>query len=100
MKRQKHYFGLTLIVSILAGIIFPFAMFSKPIDWKWFFYLMVLGCSLVWAIYSLVLLGYVFLIEGRRNRNRPKIREEEDPFPPKLIQEWVGCGCWCLLPYS
>ena len=47
-------------------------MFSKPIDWKWFFYLMVLNFSLLWAIYSLILLGYVFLVEGRKNRNKLK----------------------------
>jgi hypothetical protein len=55
-------------------------MFSKPIDWKWFFYLMVLNFSLLWAIYSLILLGYVFLVEGRRNRNRLKISgSHKDP---------------------
>jgi hypothetical protein len=42
----------------------------------------------VWAIYSLILLGYVFLVEGRRNRNKSKTIKEEDPFPPELIQKW------------
>jgi len=31
-----------------------------------------------------MLLGCVFLVEGRRSRNRSK---EEDLFPPQLIQE-------------
>jgi len=55
MRGQRNYFRITLLISILAGIIFPFAMFSKPIDWKWFFYLMAIGFSLVWAIYSIIL---------------------------------------------
>ena len=88
MRKQKHYFRLTLVVSILAGIILPFFLLPKPIDWDWFFYLIVLGFTLVWAIYSLILLGYVFLVEGRRNRNKSKTLKEEDPFPPELIQEW------------
>jgi hypothetical protein len=46
---------------------------------------MAIFFSSVWAIYSMVFFGYVFLVEGRRNRDRPKIREEEDPFPPKLF---------------
>ena len=88
MRGQRNYFRITLLISILAGIIFPFAMFSKPIDWKWFFYLIVLGFTLVWAIYSLILLGYVFLVEGRQKRNKSEKRKEEDTFPPELIQEW------------
>jgi len=87
VKSLNKYFWVTLVVSILAGIIFPFAMTGKPIDWAWFFLVMALSFSLVWAIYSLILLGYVFLVEGRRNRNRLKTGKE-DPFPPELIQEW------------
>jgi len=68
MKRQKHYFGLTSIVSIFAGIIFPLTLSSKPIDWKWFFYLMAIGFTLVWIIYSLLLFGYVFWIEGEKKQ--------------------------------
>jgi hypothetical protein len=49
---------------------------------------MVLSFSLVWAICSLILLGYVFLVEARRNRNKSKTIKEEDPFPHHLIQEW------------
>ena len=88
MKSLNKYFWVTLVVSILAGIIFPFAMTGKPIDWAWFFLVMALSFSLVWAIYSLILLGYVFLVEGRRNRNRSNPKKEEAPFPPELIQKW------------
>ena len=88
MNKRKYYFRLTLVVSILAGIILPFSLLPKPIDWDWFFLVMALSFSLVWAIYSLILLGYVFLVEGRRNRNRSNPKKEEDPFPPELIQKW------------
>jgi hypothetical protein len=40
--------------------------------------------SSVWAAYSLILLGCVFLVEVRRSRNGSN---EEDLFPPELIQE-------------
>ena len=85
---MKRHFRITLVASILAGMILPLLMTGKPIDWDWFFYLMALGFTLVWAIYSLILLGYVFLVEGRRNRNKSNTIKEEDPFPSKLIQEW------------
>lgn len=82
MKKQKYYFTLTLLTSILFGVILPLALGVKgPVY-------IAISFSSVWAIYSLILFGYVFLVEGRRNRDRPKIREEEDPFPPKLFQEW------------
>ena len=85
MRRQGHYFKLTLVVSILAGIILPFSLLPTPIDWNWFFLVMTLSFSLVWAIYCLILLGYVFLVEGRRNRNKSN---DVDPIPPSMIQEW------------
>ena len=79
---MKKYFILTLIISILMGIILPLVLGVNDPTY------IAISFASVWAIYSLILFGYVFLVEGRRNRNRPKIREEEDPFPPKLIQEW------------
>jgi len=82
VKSLNKYFWVTLVVSILAGIILPIALGVKDPVY------IAISFSSVWAIYSLILFGYVFLVEGRRNRNRPKIREEEDPFPPKLFQEW------------
>src|SRR4030042_5924670 len=78
---MKKYLILALVVSILAGIILPIALGVKDSVYMAIFF------SSVWAIYSLILLGYVFLVEGRRNRNRLQTRKE-DPFPPKLFQEW------------
>ena len=79
MKSLNKYFWVTLVVSILAGIILPIALGVKDPVY------IAISFTLVWAIYSLILLGYVFLVEGRRNRNRSN---EEDPFPPELIREW------------
>ena len=79
MKTHKYYFRLTLLISVLMGIILPLALGVKDLTYMAIFF------SSVWAIYSLILLGYVFLVEGRRNRNKSN---EKDPFPSKLIQEW------------
>jgi hypothetical protein len=49
---------------------------------------MALGFTLVWAVYLIILLGYVFLVEGRQGRNKLKTRTEEDPFLLHSIQEW------------
>jgi len=76
---MKKYFLLTLVISVLLGIVLPLALGVKDPVY------IAISFTLVWAIYSLILLGYVFLVEGRRNRNKSK---EEDPFPPELIQEW------------
>jgi hypothetical protein len=88
MNKRKYYFRLTSVVSILAGIILPFFLLPKPIDWDWFFLIMALSFSLTWAIYSIILFGYVFLVEGRQGRNKLKTRTEEDPFLLHSIQEW------------
>jgi len=79
VRRQKTYSGLTLLISILLGILLPLGLGVKDPVY------IAISFSLVWAIYFLILLGYAFLVEGRRNRNR---LNEGDPFPPKLIQEW------------
>jgi hypothetical protein len=76
---MKKYFLLTLVIPVLLGIVLPLALGVKDLTYMAIFF------SSVWAIYSLILLGYVFLVEGRRNRNRSN---EEDPFPPELIREW------------
>jgi hypothetical protein len=78
---MKKYFLLTLVIPVLLGIVLPLALGVKDLTYMAIFF------SSVWAIYSLILLGYVFLVEGRRNRNRLKTGKE-DPFPPNLIQEW------------
>ena len=78
---MKKYFLLTLVIPVLLGIVLPLALGVKDLTYMAIFF------SSVWAIYSLILLGNVFLVEGRRNRNRLKTGKE-DPFPPNLIQEW------------
>ena len=80
MRRQRYFFRLTLVVSVLVGIIFAIFMSLRPIDLKRFFYTMAMGFTLVWVVYSIILLAYVFLIEGRRNRNELKRGKEEGPF--------------------
>ena len=82
MKKQRYHFSLTLLVSILLGILLPLVLEVNDPTY------IAISFASVWVTYSLILLGYVFLVEGRRNRNRSKQQEEEDPFPPKLIQEW------------
>jgi hypothetical protein len=82
MRNQRNFFILTLVVSILLGIILPLALGVKDPVY------IAISFTLVWAIYSIILLGYVFLIEGRRNRNRSKTRKEENPFGLHSIQEW------------
>jgi hypothetical protein len=79
MDKQKGLFRLTFVVSVLFGIIFPIFMSSKPIDWKRFFTIMAMGITLVWVVYSIILLGYVFLVEGRRNRNNLKMKKGKTP---------------------
>jgi len=74
-----RYFLVTLLISILVGILLPLGLRVKDPVY------MAISFSSVWAIYSLILLGYVFLVEGRRNRNKSN---DVDPFPPELIREW------------
>ena len=78
---MKKYLTLTLIISVLVGVVLPNILRVKDPVY------IAISFSLVWAIYSLILLGYVFLVEGRRNRNRLQTRKE-DPFPPSMIQGW------------
>jgi hypothetical protein len=80
MKKQRYHFRITLLISILFGILLPLTLGVKDHVY------IAISFSLVWAIYSLILLGYVFLVEGEINKS--ETRKEEDPFPPKLIQEW------------
>jgi len=76
---MKKYLTLTLIISVVVGIVLPNILGVKDPLY------IAISFSSVWAIYSLILLGYVFLVEGRRNRNKSN---DVDSFPPKLIQEW------------
>jgi hypothetical protein len=79
---MKKTLILTLVISVLLGIALPLVLGVKdPL------YISI-SFSSVWAIYSLILLGYVFLVEGRRDRNILNPKKEDDPFPPELIQKW------------
>jgi hypothetical protein len=49
---------------------------------------MALGFTLVWVVYSIILLVYVFLIEGKRNRDRLERRKGKDPFPLHSTKKW------------
>ena len=81
MKKHRYYFRTTLIISILFGIVLPLALGVKdPIY-------IAISFSSVWIIYSLIVLGYVFLVEGRRDRNRSK-HQKEDPSLLHSMQEW------------
>jgi hypothetical protein len=51
MTKQRNFFRLTLVISVLVAIILPLAMAGKPIDWDRFFLIMALSFSLTWAIY-------------------------------------------------
>jgi hypothetical protein len=84
VRKQKHYFRLTLSIALLVGILLPLAITSRPVDWKWFFYIMAMAFTLVWLAYSIILFGYVFLVEGRRNRRRLMMSKEEESFPYKV----------------
>ena len=79
---MKKTLTLTLIISVLVGIMLPNILGVKDPLY------IAISFSSVWAIYSLILLGYVFLIEGRINRNRLKQEKRKIPFLLQLIQEW------------
>jgi hypothetical protein len=67
---------------MLPGILLPLAMGMKdPAS-------IAISFSLIWTVHSFILLEYVFPVEGRRNRNRSNSKKEENPFAPKLVQEW------------
>ena len=57
MRNQKTYFTLTLIVSVLLGIILPLALGVKDPT------LIAITFSLVWFFYALVLFIIVFLVK-------------------------------------
>ena len=82
MKALMKYFLVTLLISILLGILLPLVLGVKDPTY------IAISFTLVWAIYSIILMGYFFPVEGRRNRNKSKTIKEEDPFPHHLIQEW------------
>jgi len=66
MKKQRHFFSLTLVISILLGIILPLTLGVKDLT------LFAISFSLVWFIYVVVLVVVSFFITGRRNLKRSK----------------------------
>ena len=61
MRRQRNFIKLTLVVSILAGILFPLALGVKDST------LIVITFCSVWFIYAIIFFVNTFLITGRRN---------------------------------
>jgi hypothetical protein len=78
VRRHKTYPGLTLLISILFGILLPLGLGVKDLVY------IAISITLDWVAYSIILFGYVFLVEGRRNRRRLMLRKEEEPFPYKV----------------
>jgi heme/copper-type cytochrome/quinol oxidase subunit 2 len=66
VRSQRLYFRLTLVISVLVGIILPLAIGVKdPI-------LLAIFFSLVWFIYAVILVIVYFLVIGRRSLKRSK----------------------------
>jgi len=66
MKKQRTYLRLTLVISILGGIILPLTLGVKDPT------LLAIFFSLVWFIYAVVLVIVYFLVIGRRTVKRSK----------------------------
>ncbi len=82
MRRHKIYLRITLLISILLGIILPLALGVKDPT------LIAISFCFIWFIYAVMILITVFLVEGRHARNKSNIRNEEDPSFLHPIQEW------------
>jgi low affinity Fe/Cu permease len=80
MKKQKEYFMLTLVISVLVGIILPL------LGVKDFTIITITFCS-VWFIYAVVFFINTFLIKGRRLKKKFDEGEKDDSFSPRDIQE-------------
>jgi len=66
MRSQRTYLWLTLVISILVGIILPLALGVKDPT------LIAIFFSLVWFIYAVVLVIVCFLVIGRGSLKRSK----------------------------
>jgi len=66
MRSQRLYFRLTLVISILLGIILPLALGVKGPT------LLAIFFSWVWFIYAVALVIVCFFVTGRRNLKRSK----------------------------
>jgi hypothetical protein len=82
MSRLKEYFIVTLIISVLLGILLPLVMgLENP-------RVIALSFIFVWCISSVLLFVMVFFVEGIRSRQEWKARRRNLPHAPGLIQEW------------
>lgn len=82
MGRLKEYFFITLIISVLLGILLPLVMgLNNPT-------VIALSFIFVWCISSILLFVMVFFVEGIRSRQEWKARKKGSSQPPRLIQEW------------
>jgi hypothetical protein len=88
MREQRIFFMPTLVISVLVGIVLPLAITSRPIDWKRFSYIMAMGFTLVWVIYSIILFAYVFLYEGRHRKKESKTGKKGATFFLHSTKEW------------
>jgi hypothetical protein len=68
MSRQRTYLRLTLVISILLGILLPFVLGVKDPT-----IIIIAFCS-AWFIYSIIFFVHTFLISGRRNLKK-RLRE-------------------------
>ena len=57
MRKQGKYFLITLVISVLAGIILPLTLGVKDLT------LIAITFSLVWFFYAILLLITTFLIK-------------------------------------
>ena len=81
MKKQRIYLRLTLVISILFGIILPLTLGVKDTT------LIAISFSFIWFIYAVALFTITFLIEGRRTEKKLEAKEKSDSFPLHDIQE-------------
>ena len=71
MRSQKLYFRLTLVISVLVGIILPLAIGVKDPT------LLAIFFSLVWFFYAVVLVIVSFLVIGRSIKRSKEIINEK-----------------------
>jgi hypothetical protein len=70
MKKQKSHIRLTLVISILFGIILPLALGVKDPT------LIAICFSLIWFVYAVLMLVNTFLGKGRL---KIKVIHRKDP---------------------
>ena len=82
MSRLKEYLFITLIISVLLGILLPLVMgLNDPT-------VLALSFVFVWCISSILLFIMVCFLEGIRSRREWKARRTGSSPPPGFIREW------------